>query len=205
MSDKARLSNAELELTQRIQMHFPRGVLSTETLRQWNGCSGEIIMALIAKAFGASLDLLPSKDKTERTIDCDVAPFVPDGWKVEEHKKGGQFVFDPAKVKLYLSPNQRGGKVIEGNKLRKELANEPVLNANVLDYLLAHPGLIPVDWKKDEQGNTRYIFFLGTIYRFSDGRLYVRCLYWNGDAWDWNNSWLSNDWDDHYPAALLAS
>ena len=56
MSDKANLSNAELELTQRIQMHFPRGVLSAEVLKQWNGCPAEIITAAVAKVFGASLE-----------------------------------------------------------------------------------------------------------------------------------------------------
>ena len=56
MSDKANLSNAEPELTQRIQMHFPRGVLSAEVLKQWNGCPAEIITAAVAKVFGASLE-----------------------------------------------------------------------------------------------------------------------------------------------------
>lgn len=138
-------------------------------------------------------------------IDCDAGPFVPKGWKVEEHKKGGQFVFDhPAQVTLYLSKNQQGGKCIEGHKLRKELADEPVLNANVLDYLLKNTRLIPEDWKEDEKGNTRYIFFWGTIYRYSDGDLCVRFLFWGGDAWDWSNRWLDDGWDGFGPAAVRA-
>ncbi len=141
----------------------------------------------------------------EHLIDCDADPFTPSGWKVEEHKKGGQFAFDPAKIKLYLSLNQQGGKCIEGNKLRKELANEPVLNANVLDYLLAHPELIPEGWKKDEKGNTRYIFFWGTIYRGSDGSLFVRYLYFRDGRWGWNCRWLDIGWHDNFPAALRAS
>jgi len=39
------------------------------------------------------------------------------------------------------------------------------MNANVLDYLLAHPELIPEDWKN------KYVFFWGTIYRYSSGGL----------------------------------
>ena len=58
----------------------------------------------------------------KHVIDCDANPFVPDGWKVEEHQKGGQLVWDASKVQLYLSDGQKNGKVIEGNKLRKELA-----------------------------------------------------------------------------------
>src|SRR3989338_4439304 len=67
-------------------------------------------------------------EAAQHLIDCDAYPFVPNGWAVESHKKGGQFAFDPAKVKLHLSPNQKDGKRIQGDKLRKELANEPVLN-----------------------------------------------------------------------------
>ena len=142
---------------------------------------------------------------TEHLINCDADPFVPEGWKVEEHKKMGQLVFDPAKVKLYLSRNQQNGKRIKGNELRKELANEPVLNANVLDYLLAHPELIPEEWKKDEKDNTRYIYFWGTIYRYSSGYLCVRCLCWSGGSWDWNDHWLDGGWFGNNPAAVLAS
>ncbi len=143
----------------------------------------------------------------ESLIDCDTNPFVPKDWEVEEHKKGGKLVLDLSKVRLHLSPNQQDDKVIEGNKLRKELASEPVLNANVLDYLLAHPELIPEEWKKDECGNNRYIFFWGTIYHSDDGDLFVRCLSWYGGAWKWrwDSYWLDDDWSGRDPAAVLAS
>ena len=140
----------------------------------------------------------------EHVIDCDANPFTPSGWKVEEHQKGGQFKFDASQIEFYLSAAQKKGH-IESNKLRKELAGKPVLNANVLDYLLAHTELIPENWKKDENGNTRYIFFWGTIYRNSDGYLCVRYLYWYDDRWFWVSSWLDNDWFDDDPAALRAS
>jgi len=84
----------------------------------------------------------------EHIIDLDADPFVPEGWKAEEHQKGGQFNWDASKVSLYLSDAQKSGKCIEGNKLREELAGKPVLNANVLDYLLANPHLLPRSGKK---------------------------------------------------------
>jgi len=140
----------------------------------------------------------------EHFIDCDADPFVPSGWTVESHKKGGQFAFNPAKVNLHLSPNQQGGEHIEGNKLHKKLANEPVLNANVLDFLLKNPTLIPEEWKRDASGNIRYIFFWGTIYH-SDGGLCVRYLHWGGGSWRWGSSWLDDDWLGSSPAAVLAS
>jgi len=133
----------------------------------------------------------------ESLIDCDANPFIPAGWSVEEHKKGGPLKFDPSKISLYLSKKQKKGS-IEGNDLRKELANQPVLNANVLDYLLAHPELIPEEWKG------KAVFFWGTIYRHSDGYLCVRCLLWNGSEWYWSYCWLVSDFYSGHPAALAS-
>lgn len=133
----------------------------------------------------------------ERLIDCDSAPFVPDGLSVEDHKKGGMFKFNPEKISLYLSKKQKKGS-IGGYDLRKELADKPVMNANVLDYLLARPELIPKEWKG------KYIFFWGTIYRDSDGDLCVRYLGWNGSEWDWYCNWLDNVFNFGSPAALAS-
>lgn len=137
-----------------------------------------------------------------RTIDCDADPFVPNGWRVEEHQRGGIFIWDPDKVKLYLSKKQKGdNKYIVGNDLRKELKSQSVLNANVLDYLLKleNQHLIPEDWKGE------YIFFWGTIYRSSNGDLFVRYLCWDGGRWDWVYYWLDGSWGSVSPAAVLAS
>ena len=135
----------------------------------------------------------------EHVIDCDANPFVPKGWGVEEHHEGGHFKWNVPQVQLFLSEGQRGGNVLEGNKLRKELAGKPVLNANVLDYLLANPHLIPEEWKG------KYVFFWGTVYRSSDGRLFVRCLDWDGGRWGWICYWLDDVWRGINPAALCAS
>jgi hypothetical protein len=53
--------------------------------------------------------------------------------------------------------------------------------------------------------NCKYVFFWGTVYRGSDGRLCVRCLCWYGDRWGWNDLWLDCGWSDDYPAAVPAS
>ena len=129
--------------------------------------------------------LIKGQGTDANVIDCDADPFVPDGWTVEEHKKGGQLDFNPANLRFYLAAGQKNGKSMQGHKLRKDLAHMSVMNANVLDYLLANPDLIPEDWKNQEGGNTRYIFFWGTIYRYSDGDLCVRCLYWDDGRWGW--------------------
>jgi hypothetical protein len=132
-------------------------------------------------------------------IDCDAKPFIPDGWKVQEHQKGGKLEWNPEKIQLYLSDGQKDGRYIEGNKLRKELKSKKVLNACVLDWLLAHPEFIPEEWKG------KYIYFWGTIYRRSGGDLCVRCLCWRDGRWDWYCRWLGGGWRFSGPAAVLAS
>ncbi len=134
----------------------------------------------------------------EHLIDCDADPFIPEGWTIEEHKKGGVFKFNPKAISLYLNKKQAKGDRIEGNELRKELADKPVLNANILDYLSAHPELIPEEWKG------KYVFFWGTIYRDSNGNLYVRFLRWYGSRWDWDCYWLGDDFDSDDPAAIAS-
>jgi hypothetical protein len=131
-------------------------------------------------------------------VDCDADPFVPDGWTVEEHRKGGQVDLNNISVELYLSKNQQGGKRIEGNALREELADKPVCNAKLLDFNLAHPELIPEEWKG------KYILFWGTIYRDSGGFLCVRILYWSDGRWDWSGIRLVAVWGGYYPAAVSA-
>ena len=55
----------------------------------------------------------------KHVIDLDAVPYCPEGWTVEDHRKGGQLEWDPAKVQLYLSKSQQGGKVILGTQLRE--------------------------------------------------------------------------------------
>ena len=184
-----------------LKLAFRRADFSNDDIKRL--CEGNVLGDVRSVLRGhASITVV------EHAIDCDADPFNPwekDGWTVEEHQKGGTFKWDASQVELYLASGQKNGKVIEGNKLRKELAKKPVLNANVLDYLLKNPHLIPEEWKKDGQGNTRYIFFWGTVYRDRDGDLYVRYLCWRDGRWYWSNRWLGSDWGGGYPSALRAS
>lgn len=132
-------------------------------------------------------------------IDCDANPLVRDGLKVESHRKGGQIVWSPERIALYLSKHQKGGKYVLGHDLRKELESLPVLNACVLDYLLAHSELIPKRWKG------KAVFFWGTIYCDTDVGLCVRYLDWDDDRWNWYFDWFDHDWSGDSPAAMLIS
>jgi len=151
---------------------------------------------------------------TQNVIDCDIKPFGLLGeWEIKEHKKGGQLILDLSKVKLHFSPNQVDGKVIEGNKLYGELMSESVLNANVLDYLIAFPKLIPEDWKRDVNGKRHFILFWGTIYSRSflksihskSSHLFVRSLSWEVDGWYGGVFHLDGEFGSLNPAAVLVS
>lgn len=137
--------------------------------------------------------------KVKHIVDLDADPFVPNGWRVEEHISGGKFDLDLAKIALYLDEEQQNGGVIVGNELRKKLKGRSALNANVLDHLLVNPSLIPEGWKG------QLVFFWGTIYRSSGGFLCVRCLLWSGDKWRWVCYWLDSSFYDRCPCAALAS
>ncbi len=142
---------------------------------------------------------LASITVVSHVIDCDADPFVPDDWSVKEHQKGGSWKWDSSNVTLWLADGQKNGKFVGGSKLRKELARKPVLNANVLDYLLMYTGLIPEEWKR------KYSHFWGTVYRDRDGFLYVRYLYWKGDRWHSRYRWLGSDLNDNDPALVRTS
>jgi len=132
-------------------------------------------------------------------VDLDTDPMIPDGWTIETHIKGGQFEFDPEQVMLYLDETQQDGGTIIGHELRKKLEGKVVYNANLLDFYLANPQFIPEEWKG------RSISFWGTIYRYSSGNLYVRCLDWDGGRWEWYFHWLGGDFRGRSPVVIPAS
>lgn len=141
----------------------------------------------------------------EHIVDLDAQPFIPKGLELHSHKKGGQFKYNPSKIKLYLHEFQKNGGRIEGNKLQKELENIPCYNANLLDFWLAHKELIPEQFKEKTDGYITYIFFFDTVYRDSRGLLYVRCLFWHGGGWNSSYNWLGYGWYRDGAVAVPAS
>lgn len=138
---------------------------------------------------------------TALSINCDALPSIPKGLKeIHYHIPGGIKEWDKEKYSnpefLHLVEKQKTG-TIGGYELHARLAGLPVANACCLDFFIANPDQIPESWKK-----LGAIFFWGTIYSVSDGNLYVRYLYWNGDKWISSYNWLENDWNDRNPALL---
>lgn len=140
-------------------------------------------------------------------IDCDTPPFVPySGSKWIHHRKGGQFFWDNKKVKLYWWGQQEDG-VFYGrhdlSSLSRENSKFPVLNANMLDYLLDHPYLIPEEWKYGKKGDRLIISFWGTHYVDHDRREYIRTLCFSGGHWEGGIKVLSGgSWGVCDPAVM---
>ena len=137
---------------------------------------------------------------TKHLIDLDAKPSTSHG-TVKEHTTGGQFEFDPAKIRLHLDEAQQNDGEIVGKELQKKLKDLPTFNANLLDFYLAHPSLIPEDWK------SKWVFFWGTIYVYYPGGPYVRCLAWDRRYWRWG--WrclnLRDAFSRSHPAAVRVS
>ncbi len=141
-------------------------------------------------------------ERPQHVINTDADLILPDpSWSVVEHIRRGMIEWDPVRVELYLSESQRGILQIKGTRLRKKLADQPVLNYNVFVYLFRHQELIPEEWK----WMSRRIYFWGTIFSDTRGNLRVSCLYWDLEEakWCWSYSWLDNDWCEFNPAAVL--
>jgi hypothetical protein len=140
-------------------------------------------------------------------IRCGGKPFIPEGWSIVEADQLARsrsvrmmrFEWSSALVELYLSEGQKDGRCVNGLELRKELEDKPVLNACVLDHLLAYPELIPESW------GGKAVFFWGTVYRDADDNLCARYLYWGGGSWRWSCNWPGYNWHGNDPAALLAT
>ena len=133
---------------------------------------------------------------TSTIVDLDLDPPSFVDWTIESHTRGGKIDVAKTKIGLCLSEAQKIG--MWGKTLRKELQDKPVLNINLLTFYLAHPSLIPEDWKEKQ------IFFWGTIRRDPLGGLWVGYMYWSGEHWWWDHRLiLLNRWSSNHYAAII--
>lgn len=81
------LSSAELELTQKMQMHFPKGVLTDEILRQWNGCSANLITDRLLKAFSVApgINVIIKPEPILELIGTVTVPAMNEGTVVKDY------------------------------------------------------------------------------------------------------------------------
>lgn len=148
--------------------------------------------------------------RSEEFVMTNDQPLIPMGMVLESDPPADWFIWDPAQIILYVSPNQLCGSM-NGYALREELANRPILNAkplsaNVLDNLFRNLHLIPEEWATPGMHDyPRSIFFWETAYRMEGGQPLVRCLTFDGTAWCREFRWLCYDWDERHCAALRVS
>jgi hypothetical protein len=167
-------------LANKLKLAFRRHGYTNEEVDRL--CEGDVLGDIL-KVLRGFAEIKP----LEHVIDLDTRPFCPSTYTINEHRKGGTFCWDPTKVRLFKPKSN--GEVMGSVDLYKYLADKPVFNACLLDYLLIHRHLIPEEWKD------KRVFFWGTIYRSGGLNLYVRylcCL--NGQ---WQSGYSLFDFDLH--------
>ncbi len=139
-------------------------------------------------------------DANKLIVDMNRAPVIPSGWKLKSHQQQGLLEYDPEKIEIYLSREQKGQNRMLGHKLKEEIETHSILeafNANLLDHWLLYPSLIPGSL----QGKAT--FFWNTIYfhpRSDD--LGVRYLYRDGKSWRSSYDLLDNLFSESHVAAM---
>lgn len=136
--------------------------------------------------------------------------FIGDGWSILNDETDARSI---ALTELDLTKVQQVTMLLDGEsyikgeeKLKRLKASDYIrLDADIFLTLWENQHLIPESWKEKVNGNTRYIFFDGTVLRDSGGDRYVLVLYWYDGAWLWDVSWLVRGWLDDGPSAVLAS
>lgn len=93
MSDKALMNRATLELTQKIQAHFPLDI-DQDVLRAWNGCNKEFLQGYLVEIFAK----MPRRKKLFRFLGTVEIPVATDLFVAKE--KFVLNISDEAKVKI---------------------------------------------------------------------------------------------------------
>jgi hypothetical protein len=175
--------------------------------------------------FGLKLVELAAEYKRQTTpilraeIDLDADPTLPfNGTIVKKHLKEGKVVIEKRadggayvnskKLALRRSNRQLNDESIRGTELCVEIEGQQwaVHNATLLDFFKANPQFWPDEWKRDEAGNTIYIFFWGSEFlRPANGGVCIRFGYWEGDAVVSNCNGLGFHWNANYPAVVSES
>ncbi len=136
--------------------------------------------------------------------------FIGDRWSILNDETDARSTLltelDLTKVELRTMLSD-GETYVKGEEKLKRLKSSGLvcLDADIFLTLWENQHLIPESWKEKVGGNTRYIFFDGTVLRLSDGSRCVLDLYWYDGQWRWGVHWLDGGWGGSYQSAVLAS
>jgi hypothetical protein len=145
--------------------------------------------------------LFKKKKRPVSFINLYEKPTQPEGWVMEKHLFRPEvwftklcffryLEFDASKISYFISITQTKGYSVEGIWLVRILTRRFLFNANVLEHLLKNQKLIPKDWFG------YYIVFLGTVYKNSYGKKFVRYMY--NDGHQWLEDYLSLDGEKRF-------
>lgn len=136
--------------------------------------------------------------------------FIGEGWSIVADETDQRSValteLDLTKVQ-HVTMLKDGETYVKGEEKLKRLKKDGRirLDADVFLTLWENQHLIPESWKEPINGNTRFVYFDGTVLRHSDGDRCVLYLYWPDGQWRWLVHWLGDDWGAFNPSAVLAS
>lgn len=107
----------------------------------------------------------------------------------------------------FVTMLKSGEKYITGEERLKRLKEfgSTRLDAKIFQTLWENQHLIPESWKDKVNGETRLIYFDGTVLRSPGGRRYTLYLCWIDSRWHWDYFWLGNFRFANDPSAVLAS
>jgi hypothetical protein len=87
--------------------------------------------------------------KLDTTIDLGIDPRPYNEWRIKEHKKGGQFEWDSAKVDLFLHEKQWAGGITGKSFARKLLLSKLSMLICWIIYWPGHPSFLMIGrWLK---------------------------------------------------------
>ncbi|TSC82744.1 MAG: hypothetical protein G01um101420_102 [Parcubacteria group bacterium Gr01-1014_20] len=135
-------------------------------------------------------------DLSRHVINCRAEPSKPEGWEIISHIRRKPIMWNPKGVKLWSAWDLHLGRPSE---MMEKFRGKPVLNGNVLDYLLKYPYLIPEDWNE-----ACLILFLATTYQDRKGNLAVGGIWHPQEAGKWIREyvWLETCSSGLYAATL---
>jgi len=150
----------------------------------------------------------PGRKETQENagynIDTGVPAKIPNWAKdIKEHDTSlGVIEWSKEKYKdsLFFSPKQLAGKKVGAEELLALLKKQeiPVLNINVLNFLLVNKDQIPEEWRGKK------IFFWGTIISELGGRESVCYLEEDGSNWISDHHWLDHELLSRMPAVMFS-
>ena len=127
-------------------------------------------------------------------IDLGTTPRIPhEGWRLKAHAGAGTFFCDPSRIQLYSPERLLSIPDFSGEDFLREMADKPILNANVRDFLQTHPECISASWREPLRGRIPCILFPATIFLDRDGIPRIPRLQWIPPWQDRPGRWDSGE------------